>query len=627
MANERRNDVGKHAAPSRRSSAKSSSAKKTATKTSSSSKKRKAARRTGILVAVLAIAFAAIAAAAAGVYYVYFYNKVYPGVKVEGKSYAGMTQKEVLADLNERFGSQSPASGKLTVHVGDASYDIAFSKDAATYDLVSTAREVYNQGRTGNLSSRIKELAALKKQGKELELAIKVNSDVIRTQAEDIAADMNKETVKSSYVIGDTEITVDKGATGVKVDASALLAYINDKFSRGDFSDGEFKVDLTEPAAINIDAIHDAVTVEMQEPYYDYENDPTCQTVVEGVQGVTFDLDAAKQALADPDQRKVTIPLIFTQPTHTAAELKAALFRDKLSSVTTSFNANLIGRTNNVKLAGDFVNGTIVMPGEEFSYNKTVGERTEARGFQYGTIYANGSTEDGIGGGICQTSSTIYSACLRADMLITERHNHSRVVTYVPLGEDATVSWGSLDYRFINNTEYPIKLVITYTHDTITCTILGTQTVSGKRVVIEDNTLSTNPFEVVYKLDTTLERGTQKVKNNGFSGAVVETYRLVYINGELISRTYEGKSIYYRLDKVILYNPWVEGGGPDDPKPEDPTTTTTTVTDPTQTDPTQTEPSQTEPSQTQPSQTEPSQTETTTTAEDVPPAPTQTEAD
>ena len=131
-------------------------------------------------------------------------------------------------------------------------------------------------------------------------------------------------------------------------------------------------------------------------------------------------------------------------------------------------------RKNNVKLSGDKCNGVILLPGEEFSYNNVVGKRTKENGFGEAAAYLNGETVQEVGGGICQTSSTLYNAVLYANLKITERTNHTFVSGYVPIGRDATVSWGGPDFKFKNDQAYPIKIIASYENSRLTTKILGT---------------------------------------------------------------------------------------------------------------------------------------------------------
>ncbi len=133
-----------------------------------------------------------------------------------------------------------------------------------------------------------------------------------------------------------------------------------------------------------------------------------------------------------------------------------------ISSYSTRFDPSQRGRSTNLRLAMAAINGTVIQPGGVFSYNGVVGERTAARGYQIGYVYSNGRAVPGIGGGVCQVSSTLFNTALLANMGIVERRCHSLTVSYVPLGRDATVLWGSQDFKFKNTSKYPVKIIATY---------------------------------------------------------------------------------------------------------------------------------------------------------------------
>ena len=264
-----------------------------------------------------------------------------------------------------------------------------------------------------------------------------------------------------------------------------------------------------------------------------------------------------------------------------AEELEELLFRDTLASTSTSLNAGNKARTNNVRLAASYINGTILNPGEEFSYNGVVGERTAARGFQSAGAYVSGRVVDEVGGGVCQPSSTLYMAVLRADLEVTERRNHSFTVSYTPLGEDATVSWGTQDFKFVNNTDYPIKIDAEQSGSARNVRIVGTN-IDGKKVTTSHKVLSTTDYTTVYKNDNTLPAGTTKVDQTGSTGYKVVTYKTITVNGE--STTVEAnRSTYQVRNKTVLLGPGVtvDANGnivkPTDPasKPTEPETPTT----------------------------------------------------
>lgn len=222
----------------------------------------------------------------------------------------------------------------------------------------------------------------------------------------------------------------------------------------------------------------------------------------------------------------VSVPAQIQLPRVTAERLRGVLFRDVLGSATTEVGGTA-ARISNVRLASSAFSGTVLNCGDIFSYNGTVGQRTTARGYQAAPAYVKGETVDEIGGGVCQPSSTLYLACLKSNLEITERYAHRYAPTYIEWGMDATVSWGGPDYRFTNNTDYPIKLVATYAKGYLTVKILGTK-VDDIQVKMTKEVLSDTPYETVYEEDATLAPGTESVKTTPYTGHKVKTYRNLY---------------------------------------------------------------------------------------------------
>lgn len=145
----------------------------------------------------------------------------------------------------------------------------------------------------------------------------------------------------------------------------------------------------------------------------------------------------------------------------------------KLSSYTTKYNAGQRARTNNVSLAAKTINNYVVKPGETFSYNKVVGRRDPSRGYKEAPIFVGGAVEPGMGGGVCQVSTTLYNAVLLADLTVVERHPHSKIVAYAPAGRDATVAYGSLDFKFRNNYTHPVTIKTTMGGGSLSVSVWG----------------------------------------------------------------------------------------------------------------------------------------------------------
>ncbi|MBR0277763.1 MAG: VanW family protein [Clostridia bacterium] len=240
------------------------------------------------------------------------------------------------------------------------------------------------------------------------------------------------------------------------------------------------------------------------------------------------------------------------KPKVTYKDLDISYYQDVLGSYTSAYNVGLVNRSQNLALAARLVNGTEIMPGKRFSYNSVVGKRTYERGFKDATVYTGEGTEESIGGGICQVSSTIYCAQLRADLKTISRTNHSYTIVYVPLGQDATVVYGSLDYVFENNTDYPIKITAYASGGYLTVKILGTKIDKSKSVEVVSVTESTTAKGETTQETDELPSGVTEVKQNGQNGAVVSTYKIYYKNGVEQKREFIGKSVYKPMDKITL---------------------------------------------------------------------------
>ena len=298
--------------------------------------------------------------------------------------------------------------------------------------------------------------------------------------------------------------------------------------------------------------LHDRLHGEMKNASYDAASG----SIVPEQFGADFDVAAAQTALdgAAPGET-VSVPAVIEEPEVTASDLKMLLFRDVLGEARTHVSGSA-GRIGNVKLSAKLINGIVLNSGDTFSYNDSVGKRTEARGFKPAPAYVKGETVDEVGGGICQTSSTLYLACLLSNMEITERYAHRYVPAYIDWGMDATVSWGGPDYKFTNNTLYPVKIVTEYSKGYLTIKLLGTN-IDGIRVKMTNEVLSKTPWETVYQEDSTMTPGSPDiVKVTPYTDYKVKTYQTIYDkNGSVIDSHFEAASDYKVRNKVVLQAP------------------------------------------------------------------------
>lgn len=309
--------------------------------------------------------------------------------------------------------------------------------------------------------------------------------------------------------------------------------------------------ELQSPAAPDLQYILDQVS---KKPV-DAVMDPQTFTVSEEVYGCGFDLEKAAEAvgLADPGET-VEITMEAIEPQVTAQALSSVLYRDVLSTYTAVASSNA-DRNVNLSLACKAINGMILYPGDVFSYNNALGERTTEKGYKAGASYSGNETVYTVGGGICQVSSTVYYCALNADLQIVERYCHSFATGYMPLGMDATVNWGTLDFKFRNNTAYPIRIEASSEGGSVTVSLIGTDE-RDYYVKMEHQVVRTYPYSTSYQVmpsDNAKGYEDGEIITTPYTGYDVNTYRCKYSKetDSLISRDFEDLSDYNKRDKVV----------------------------------------------------------------------------
>lgn len=276
--------------------------------------------------------------------------------------------------------------------------------------------------------------------------------------------------------------------------------------------------------------------------------------VVPQEQGRKLDVEDLRplvlQALKRPDISNVPLPVTLVYPTITVSDLARSGIREMLGNYTTQFDTKDVNRTTNIKLAAWKVNGHIVYPGESFSFNEIVGPREKNFGFKEAMEYVDGELVPGIGGGICQVSSTIYNSALLANLNITERYNHSKPLGYVPLGRDATVVYGALDFKFVNNTATPIMIMAEVDDNKLHVGIFG-QVRASEAVELVSVDKQMIPPAIIKQPDGSLYLGETKVEKQGKPGYEITTIRVVRSNGQEIKRETLSRDKYLPDNTII----------------------------------------------------------------------------
>lgn len=495
------------------------------------------------IVAASAVGVAALTLVA----YTFLYPNIHLGLRAGDAKIGGMHVTQAAQEITQQCQNQMYAQA-LTIDVNGQSFTISPRDVTDGLDSTTTAQQAYDYTHTGNFFTRMGHTLSALFTHHDIDLAVNVNTENLDAQLAEISAQTLTEPVDPTWRIEDSSLIIDAGKAGVDFDTSVVAQALTQQLESLDFEPYTVEAKVVAQQPISLEQIKAEADTEAKNATVDKTDG---KTILPSQDGVEVDIAVAQQMLsAQPDAQTYTIPITRTPAKVTAATLSSVLFRDTLGTATTNFGSSSASRANNVQLASSFINGLILNPGEEFSYNNVVGERTSARGFKSAGAYSAGKLVDEVGGGVCQPSSTLYMAVLRADLKVTERTNHGFTVSYTPLGEDATVSYGSLDFKFRNSTDYPVKIIADSSGRKLTMRIVGTNA-TGKSVTTEREIIATYSPETIEKTDASLPAGTKTVDQTATTGYKVDVYKIVTENGQT-TRTKANTSTYKKRDKIVL---------------------------------------------------------------------------
>ena len=434
--------------------------------------KKKASTKTRLIILIVVGIVVLLAAAYLILCQVVQDKGIWKNVSVNGVALKGMTTEEAEEAVQQKF-EEDYQNAAVTVVLEDQEYTIPVYS-ALTMDASKEIEDAYAPGHGLWISRGLDWITTRVGGMKEVEAAPTVSDP---DQLDQAIADSGildyTGSAESTWEQSGTEVIIHKGVTGVVPDQEGLKEAVLDAVENNKL-DEKITCPTTEqqPQAPDFQSIADSVYKDPVNASLDPANN---YAVTESSPGVSLDTAQAQAAYdAAAEGEDVSVPLTVTEPEITTEDMNANLFKDVLGTYQSTATPSG-GKIHNIGLAVDMCNGIILLPGEEFSYNGIIGDTTEERGFQLANAYSNGEVIQEPGGGVCQVSSTIFSALLQTDLEVVQRQNHSMIVSYVPYGMDATVSWDQPDFRFKNNHAYPIKLSLSFENNVITVQILGTQ--------------------------------------------------------------------------------------------------------------------------------------------------------
>ena len=475
-------------------------------------------------------------------------NKIVSGVKIEGIEVSNLSKDEAIQKLETIY--QEKLQKEIKVKYNEYESNISPNMLEVKYEIENSVNQAIQIGKDGNIFTNNFNILFALIGKKDINVNMTLNEEIAKKTIEDIGANIPGIVIESSYYIEDNNLIITKGKKGIKVDTDKLLELIKQRLDNKEIINEYIEIPVTEkePDPINIDKIHEEVYKEVQDAYY--TKDPF--TIYPEVEGVDFNVEEAKAQIESEDKEEYIIPLTITKPKVTINDIGTEAFPNRLSTFSTIYDEGDKDRTTNLKIACQKINNQVIMPGETFSYNQTLGERTIAAGYKNAAIYSNGQVVDGLGGGICQISTTLYDAVLFANLEIVERRNHQFVTSYVGPGEDATVVYGMTDFRFKNTRKYPIKITASAQNGVARVSIYGIKEEVEYNISLDVKRIATIPKTTKYIEDSSLPVGTEKVKQNGANGVQTETYLVKSLNGKVVSRELLSKDTYNAMQRIVL---------------------------------------------------------------------------
>lgn len=406
--------------------------------------------------------------------YVSGYDTIFPNVYVGELNLSGKTEAEAFSLLQDIYNPSKINGVTFSLSCEDTREELSAEALGITYQNRETVNAALAVGNSKNPFTRAITFLLQAMGSTSIDPVITYNHDLLSQTIDKTATPYEVEPVGYTFEIEPDSVTIHAPVAGVKVDRNAITQQVETQIRNRAFADIVLEPITTPAEPLNLDEFYTWLTSPAENAYYAKGDDGKVSVTREKLQ-CSVDKDMVKQAIARIEESGSTtesFAVTTTEPEVLSLALKENLYKDKLGSYTTYYSGTA-ARNNNVRLATERVNGYELMPGEEFSYDKTILPRTAANGYQAAPVYVGNKVESGMGGGICQPSSTLYGAALYANLEILERHNHSMMVSYMPAGLDATISQGALDLRLKNSTSYPVKFSAQASGGVLTFSIWG----------------------------------------------------------------------------------------------------------------------------------------------------------
>lgn len=519
---------------------------------------------------------------------------IFKNVFAAGVDLGGMTPEQAKAALHQAT-DDTYSQLDMTVQVLDSTITLSPKDTGARLDINAVVDAAYNYGRTGSRSDRqqAQKLLQTSAYAVPLEAYLTLDTAFIRDCVRDLGKQYSTTLTQTTYSIDgqrptdipapeDIDLTkvyqtlyIQIGTAEYSFNTDRLYEQIMEAYNQNLFQvTGECSV--VAPNTLDCDALYQLYCTAP----VDATMDPETYAVTPEVYGYGITLSELKTMVAEAKYgQTLAIPMRFIEPDITSKILSEGLFQDVLAGFQTSISANA-GWNANMELACKALNGLIIKAGEEFSFNQAIGEPTAKLGYKTVELYVGKTMTSVVGGGLSQVATTLYNCALIADLDILERQAHTYCPTFVDTGLDAQVYYGSMDLRFKNNTEQPIRIEASMTGSTVQIQLIGTNTKDYTVDIIYEVTKTKNPKSDIITMpaDNSGNYRDGQVISEGITGYNVNTYKCTYHKetGRQLSKELIAATSYAKRNEVVIEI--------SDSEPTTPSTDAGTTSDPDATD-------------------------------------------
>lgn len=520
-------------------------------------KKRKVIFRTILLIVILMtlLCFCTIFAV-----FGTFKQTIARGVKINGVDLSNLTYEEAKEKISDAMTIKLLPN--IDIVYGDYKYTLNLENIEYKYNISEAVENAYNVGKKGNIIENNFSLLKSAIFGEDINITGTYDEEALEAIIDIIDTNIPGRVKQYSYYIDGENLIINPGTDGIQVQTEELHNKIissienrNYKDIMNNYENIIIEIPYKDVIADKIDAkkVSESIYTEPQDAYYVAGTETEEAQIYPAVDGISFGISVEEaQTIIDSEVKtEYAIPLTITKAAVQLKDIGIEAFPHKIETFSTRYDASNVNRSKNLGIAASKINGTVLMPGDVFSFNGVVGERTVAEGYENAAIYSNGQVVDGLAGGICQISSTLYNVAVLSNLEIVERHNHSFTTSYVVAGRDATVVYGIKDLKFKNSRNYPIKIEASVATGIVTFSIYGMKEAEEYSVKIIPVTTQTMPYPTQTIEDSSLAAGTMKIIQPGASGCKVTTYKELYLNKVLMSREVISNDVYQTMTRIV----------------------------------------------------------------------------